>query len=69
MDNNKIIDLYENGYSIDYIINKVYYDSKRENKVINLKMRKIILIDNNFTKTNAKEKVYKVVYDYVKKRH
>lgn len=69
MDNNKIIDLYENGYSIDYIINKVYYDNKRENKVINLKMRKIILVDNNFTKTNAKEKVYKVVYDYVKKRH
>ena len=69
MDNNKIIDLYENGYSIDYIINKVYYDSKIENKVIDLKMRKIILIDNNFTKTNAKEKVYKVVYDYVKKRH
>lgn len=67
MSDNEIVDLYKEGYSIDYIINRVYYSVKRENKVINLKMKKIILITNNFTRINAKEKVYKVIYDYVKK--
>lgn len=66
MDKNRIIKLYENGYSLEYIINQLYYERKKENKIINLKMKKIILITNNYTKKNAKEEVYKIIYEFVK---
>lgn len=66
MEEKEIIDLYKKGFSLDYIINKLYYIKKRENKIINLEMKKIILITNDFTKRNAKEEVYKIIYKYVK---
>lgn len=68
MDKNRIIKLYENGYSLEYIINQLYYERKRENKVINLEMKKIILITNDYTKKNAKEEVYKIIYEFVKNK-
>lgn len=68
MDKNRIIKLYENGYSLEYIINQLYYEKKRENKVINLEMKKIILITNDYTKKNAKEEVYKIIYEFVKNK-
>ncbi len=68
MDRNRIIKLYEDGYSLEYIINQLYYERKRENKVINLKMKKIILITNDYTKKNAKEEVYKIIYEFVKNK-
>lgn len=66
MDKNRIIKLYENGYSLEYIINQLYYERKKENKIINLEMKKIILITNDYTKKNAKEEVYKIIYEFVK---
>lgn len=66
MDKNRIIKLYEEGYSLEYIINQLYYERKIENKVINLEMKKIILITNDYTKKNAKEEVYKIIYEFVK---
>lgn len=68
MDRNRIIKLYEEGYSLEYIINQLYYERKRENKVINLEMKKIILITNDYTKKNAKEEVYKIIYEFVKNK-
>ena len=68
MDKNSIIKLYENGYSLEYIINQLYYERKKENKIINLEMKKIILITNDYTKKNAKEEVYKIVYEFVKNK-
>lgn len=68
MDKNRIIKLYENGYSLEYIIDQLYYEKKRENKVINLEMKKIILITNDYTKKNAKEEVYKIIYEFVKNK-
>jgi len=68
MDKNRIIKLYEDGYSLEYIINQLYYERKRENKVINLEMKKIILITNDYTKKNAKEEVYKIIYEFVKNK-
>lgn len=68
MDKNRIIKLYEEGYSLEYIINQLYYERKRENKVINLEMKKIILITNDYTKKNAKEEVYKIIYEFVKNK-
>ncbi len=68
MNKNRIIKLYENGYSLEYIINQLYYEKKRENKVINLEMKKIILITNDYTKKNAKEEVYKIIYEFVKNK-
>lgn len=68
MDKNRIIKLYEDGYSFKYIINQLYYERKRENKVINLEMKKIILITNDYTKKNAKEEVYKIIYEFVKNK-
>lgn len=68
MDKNRIIKLYENGYSLEYIINQLYYERKRENKIINLEMKKIILITNDYTKKNAKEEVYKIIYEFVKNK-
>lgn len=66
MDKSRIIKLYENGYSLEYIINQLYYERKRKNKIINLEMKKIILITNVYTKKNAKEEVYKIIYEFVK---
>lgn len=68
MDKNRIIKLYEEGYSLEYIINQLYYERKIENKVINLEMKKIILITNDYTKKNAKEEVYKIIYEFVKNK-
>lgn len=68
MDKNRIIKLYEDGYSLEYIINQLYYERKRENKIINLEMKKIILITNDYTKKNAKEEVYKIIYEFVKNK-
>lgn len=68
MDKSRIIKLYEDGYSLEYIINQLYYERKRENKVINLEMKKIILITNDYTKKNAKEEVYKIIYEFVKNK-
>lgn len=68
MDRNRIIKLYEEGYSLEYIINQLYYERKRENKIINLEMKKIILITNDYTKKNAKEEVYKIIYEFVKNK-
>lgn len=68
MDKNSIIKLYENGYSLEYIINQLYYERKKENKIINFEMKKIILITNDYTKKNAKEEVYKIIYDFVKNK-
>lgn len=68
MNRNRIIKLYEEGYSLEYIINQLYYERKRENKVINLEMKKIILITNDYTKKNAKEEVYKIIYEFVKNK-
>lgn len=68
MDRNRIIKLYKEGYSLEYIINQLYYERKRENKIINLEMKKIILISNDFTKKNAKEEVYKIIYEFVKNK-
>lgn len=66
LDSKDVIDLYKQGYSIDYIINKFYRLEKRENKVINLKMRKIIMITNNVTKENMRTKIYNILYGYLK---
>lgn len=68
MDRDRIIKLYKEGYSLEYIINQLYYERKRENKVINLEMKKIILITNDYTKKNAKEEVYKIIYEFVKNK-
>ncbi len=68
MNKNRIIKLYEDGYSLEYIINQLYYERKRENKIINLEMKKIILITNDYTKKNAKEEVYKIIYEFVKNK-
>lgn len=68
MDKSRIIKLYEDGYSLEYIIDQLYYERKRENKVINLEMKKIILITNDYTKKNAKEEVYKIIYEFVKNK-
>lgn len=68
MDRDRIIKLYKEGYSLEYIINQLYYERKRENKVINLEMKKIILITNDYTKKNAKEEVYRIIYEFVKNK-
>lgn len=68
MDKNKIIELYNEGYSLEYIINQLYYEKRRENKIINLEMKKIILITNDYLKRNAKEEVYKIIYEFVKNK-
>lgn len=68
MDKNKIIELYNDGYSLEYIINQLYYEKRRENKIINLEMKKNILITNDYSKRNAKEEVYKIIYEFVKNK-
>ena len=67
MSDEEIINLYKEGFSLKSIVNRYYYIKRKENKVINLNMKKIILITNNFTKKDAEYKIYKVIYNFVKK--
>lgn len=67
MSDKEIISLYKKGYSLNNIVNRYYCIKRKENKIINLGMKKIILVTNDFTKKQAKEKVYKVIYNFVKK--
>ena len=63
MEDNEIIKLYEQGHSINYIINKCYNADLRENKVINLHdKRRIIVINNKILKDNVRGRVYRLIY-------
>lgn len=63
MEDNEIIKLYEQGHSINYIINKCYKADVRENKVINLHdKRRIIVINNKILKDNVRGRVYRLIY-------
>ncbi len=63
MEDNEIIKLYEQGHSINYIINKCYKADLRENKVINLHdKRRIIVINNKILKDNVRGRVYRLIY-------
>lgn len=62
-----IIKLYKRGYSLEFIINEYYRSKKAEDKIVNLKMKKLIIITNNFTKKEAREKVYKIIYGFLQK--
>lgn len=63
MEDDEIIDLYVQGHSINYIINKCYKADLRENKVINLHdKRRIIVINNKILKDNVRGRVYRLIY-------
>lgn len=63
MEDNEIIKLYDQGHSINYIINKCYKADLRENKVINLHdKRRIIVINNKILKDNVRGRVYRLIY-------
>lgn len=63
MEDNEIIKLYDQGHSINYIINKCYKADVRENKVINLHdKRRIIVINNKILKDNVRGRVYRLIY-------
>lgn len=68
MDKDRIVKLYVDGFSLNYIINKLCIERRKENKIVNLKMKKIILITNDYTKKDAEEEVYKVIYEFVKNK-
>lgn len=63
MSDDDIIKLFEEGHSINYIINKCYKADLRENKIINLHdNRRIIVINNKLLKESVRGRVYKVLY-------
>lgn len=66
MTSENVLRLYKQGYSIDYIINQYYLSKKKENKIINLRTRKIILVETRVKKSDVRGEVYKIIYAYIK---
>ena len=69
MESVDIMKLYEQGYSIDYIIKKIYLAKIKENKVINARTKKIILIENTIPKKDVSGHVYKIIYKNLKEKN
>lgn len=67
MENADIIRLYKQGYSIDYIVNQYYISKKNENKIINMKARKIILLESYIKKSDLRGQVYRIIYSEISK--
>lgn len=66
MDEGRIINLYEKGFSIKYIIDDVYYREKGQNySFYNFGNRKVLIFTNNITKTKIRGEVYKILYNYI----
>ncbi len=61
-----IVELYKQGYSIDFIID-TYYKHKTRNDKPNEKIGNCILIKRkSITKDESKKKVYQEIYNYLK---
>jgi len=68
MNNIEVIKLYNEGHSIDYIINEYYKKKKRGTiKIINCPNGRKIILNENITKENCKGEVYQILYKHIKK--
>ena len=66
MDESKIINLYEKGFSINYIIDEMYYRKKGQNySFYNFGNRKVLICTNNISKAQVRGEVYKILYNYI----
>ena len=65
MTSDNIVDLYKQGYSIDYIVNKYYHSKQNDNKILNLRTKKIILIENHTKKSDIRGEVYRIIYSKI----
>lgn len=66
MNEKKIIDLYEKGFSINYIIDDVYCRKKAQNySFYNFGNRKVLICTNNISKAQCRGEVYKILYNYI----
>lgn len=68
MDEERIIELYEKGFSIKYIIDEEYLRKKVKNySFYNFGNRKVLICTNNITKAQVIGEVYKILYEYKQK--
>lgn len=62
----RIISLYEKGFSINYIIDDIYYREKTKNySFYNLGNKKVLICTNDNTKMKVRGEVYKILYNYI----
>lgn len=67
MDSRDVIELYEKGFSIDYIINEFYRSKKKDNySFYNFDNRKVLICFNTVKKKECKGEVYKILYNHNK---
>lgn len=60
-----VVKLYEEGKSIDYIIDKYYKEARKPVKVVNTYSRSIIYIHNDtIKKSNVRGLIYNIIYNY-----
>lgn len=68
MDSKEVLNLYNKGYSIGYIINEFYKEKKRGTiRIINCPDGRKIILNENITKEGCKGEVYKILYNHIKK--
>lgn len=66
MDEERILELYEKGFNVDYIINDIYYRNKAQNySFYNFGNRKVLICTNNVTKAKIRGEVFKILYNYI----
>lgn len=62
----RIVSLFKKGFSIDYIIDDIYYKEKAKNySFYNFGNRKVMICTNNITETKIRGEVYKILYNYI----
>lgn len=66
MNKNKIVEMFEKGYSIDYIIEQYYKELNRDLAPVSKKDNSYIVPKPHYTKKQCTKFVYKDLYDYSK---
>ena len=63
MDENKVLELYDKGHSIDYIIGFIYADVCTTEKYFDRNTRELKIKPSGLTRQDVSSFVYKVIYN------
>lgn len=63
-----VISLYEEGFSIDYIINKIFKFSNSHNRIYKNSANQIIIFRPYVKKDFIRGQVYNIIYNYNKNK-
>ena len=63
-----VVEMYRQGYSINYIVNKFFNSEKFYSKIINTTNKRIIIINSPIKKGDIRAQVYRIIYEEKKQK-